>query len=314
MPGFSSKNVVRALLLAAVCLASRLAAPVEVVSASPSVSLTVVPAIIDTGGNAGSRIPFTFKVTNRSRLVLPIHLSSRLMTSQGSEVNSFLQTNSAQHWLQFDEPNFILDSQQTRAVTGSLVIPPDTGPGGYYADIVVKPLTQKGASDTVHAQPELAVRLLMRISGRATERVDVRTQGPHLIMTNRPSTQNVRFLLENNGNVHELIRPVLHIAKGANDVATKEGAAVVLLPHEKREIGFTLPDNLTAGIYDVRLAYAYATPLKEASSLSSQIVILPFPPALLLFIPAALGLFIAWRYRTRLLLAARILAKGQTKR
>ncbi len=275
------------------------------------VSISAVPSIIDLGGSAGDIVPFTFALTNKSTIVLPFHLVARPMLGMEGETNSFLQTNSAQQWVQFDEPDFLIDAGKTKTVAGTLTIPADAGPEGFYADIVVRPLSLRGSTGSVRAQPELAVRLLARVSGKAVEKMETTTEGGTFIITSQSSKRSLSFSLKNAGNVHELVRPVLHITKGGRDVMTKDSEPILLLPREARRISFELPTEVGGGVYEAKLVYDYGTPKKTVSSAEYRLIILPFSPVVVLLVPAGLLSFVFWRYRSRINRAMRILVKGR---
>ncbi len=277
---------------------------------SQEVSISAVPSILDKGGAPGENVPFSVNITNDSQYVLPIHLASRPMLGMEGETDEFLQANNAQQWIKFDEPNFLLDAGKTKEIKGSLVIPREAGPEGYYADIIVKPLGMRGESGSVTTQPELTIRMLVRVSGEAIEKIEATKQGSSLVVTRRSTKQNLIFTLKNAGNVHELVRPVLHVTQRNRTVYTTAAEPMFVLPRETRQISFDLPSSVGGGMYEAKLLYDYGAPLKHGVSPSYRVVVMPFSPVIILLVPIGFGAYIIWKRRERLQRALRILVKG----
>lgn len=277
---------------------------------SPAVSISAIPSILDIGGKTGENVRFNINIKNRSELVLPVQLDTRPMLGMEGETDAFVQANNASQWIRFDEEQILLAAGETRTVSGSFKIPSGAGPGGRYADIVVRPLSTMDASGAIRAQPELAVRVLARISGNAIEKMETIPLGPRIFVSGRPAQQSLAFVVKNDGNVHELIYPVLHITRGGRDTLTKASEPMIILPRESRRITFGAVGSLGGGLYDAQLKYDYGAPKVSANSPSYRLIVLPFPPAVLMLIPAGLFVFLVWRYQARVLRAVRILIKG----
>jgi hypothetical protein len=222
---------------------------------SSEISISAVPSILDKGGAPGESLPFSVNVTNDSKYVLPIHLAVRPMLGMEGETNEFLQANNAEQWIKFEEPDFLLGAGKTKEIKGQLVIPRDAGPEGYYADIVVRPLGVRTEAGSVSTQPELTIRMLARVSGDAIEKIETTKQGSSLVFTSRSTKQNIVFTLKNTGNVHELVRPVLHVTRGNRNVYKKATEPMFVLPRETKQISFDLPGSIGGGIYEAKLLY-----------------------------------------------------------
>ena len=279
-------------------------------SQNSAISISAVPSIIDKGGKPGETVEFSVKVTNDSAYVLPIHVSARPMLGMAGETEGFVQSHSAQQWVTIAEPDFLLDAGKDREITGTFTIPEETGPEGYYADIIVRPLGIREPSGNIRTQPELTIRLLVRVAGEAVQNVESDIVGGSFVLTKRGSDKSLKYTLSNVGNVHEMVQARLKIRRDGEDVATKEIAPTFMMPREDRELSFTIPDEVGGGIFEASMEYSYGAPEKTLSSPDYRVFMIPFSPALLLAVPLGILGFIVWRYYKRVVRAFRILAKG----
>ncbi len=279
-----------------------------------TVTLTALPAVIDTGGKAGDNIKVSFQLTNSADVVLPIQMSARDTRIRDGQSPELVRSLSAKNWIEFAEPDFILKSNETKVVEATLFIPSDAPSGGHYADMVVKPLSLEGDDGLIAAQPELAVQMLISVTGDTKEDLNITREGPSTIITKPSSKEELVFIVQNRGNIHTIFQPRLSIRKGAKSLESIKAQPAIILPSENKQITYQLPDNLSAGIYHVQAVYGYGgSPTKEAASSEIRVIVLPFSPKVLLFIPLVAIAVYAFRMRRRLALAMRAITKGESK-
>ncbi len=294
-------------LFAGCCLQSGVAH-----AADQDVSLTANPAIIDVGGETGKEVSFSFQLTNNNDTVLPVHLSTRDSRAREGQADDLMRSLSAKQWISFIEPDFILKANETKQVNARVHIPEDASPGGHYTDILATVLSLEGDSSTVATQPELAVQMLISATGEINEMLDVTTNGPTNMFLNRRIPNTISsFTVTNRGNIHTVFTPVLYLENKKNTIEVK-ATPEVLLPGESRALVFKVPPTTQLRIYSGQVRFSYGVAQKDATSPEIRIMVLPFDPKLLLIAPCILVGAYAYRIRTRIVHAVKVITKGQT--
>ncbi len=275
-------------------------------------SLSVDPAIIDTGGEPGQLVASEIRITNQSESFRPILLSARpLLLSQPEGDPSGTVIRNADTWISFDTSEFILSPGEQKVVSVQLRIPESAGPGGHYADILVRALVLDEPGRLTTALPEVAVTTLVTVTGDIVENHKTALIGGLFrIVSSTGQSPLVSYEVSNEGNVHSLFAPSLSITAENGAVYSVDNEPTVLLPGESETIVFSLPEEITSGFHWAELDYSYGSPAQAVDSQRSELLIVPF--SLYWLILPAIGLFsfVMYRYRNRIQKALRILIKG----
>lgn len=278
----------------------------------PQVSLTASPAIIDAGMTAGGETNVSFKVTNNSAAILPIHMNVRDSRTREGQPGDLMSRLSARAWVTFANPDFILQPKESKDIDAVVRAPKDAPSGGHYADLIVQPLSLESDSGIVIAKPELVVQLLVNVAGNMKESLDVILDGPSLVVTSPSSLKTISFKIKNNGNIHTLFSPKLYLFNNRKG-ATIDSQPEIVLPGEIKKISFTLPKDLQLGVFRSKLSFDYGAPSKSTESQVLHIVVLPFQVSLLLIIPLLAVTFYAYHIRRQLKRAFTVIIRGEKK-
>ena len=274
----TSTYIVAILCSVALCLGSATLA--SATQTSPT-TITASPAVIDVGGQAGQSIPFIFELTNGGDTALPLHLTSRDSRLREGQSEASMNTRSATSWVSFAESDFILVSGERREVRATLHIPDNASGGGYYADIIVQPLSFEGTGESIVARPELAVQLFASITGDINEELTVSPTGPSSVVIGRQSRSTLSYTIQNKGNTHTLFTPKLELHNKKHSLVI-DSAPEILLPGERKVVSFTIPSNIELRMYSAQVRFTYGAPGKDAIGPETRIIVLPFSPTLLL--------------------------------
>lgn len=284
--------------------------PQSVAAVTYSTSLTAMPAVIDTGGEAGAETSFSFLLTNNSESILPIQMGSRDSRAREGQTEELMRSLSAKDWIVYAEPDFILQAGETKQINARLKIPENANPGGHYTDIVVQPLNLGQEDDAIASQPELAVQVLVSVAGDIEEDLRVTLGGPSTVIFSPSAGNSLAYTVKNNGNIHTLFMPGLKVSGKEGEGTIKELPPEIILPGEVKRITATVSEPLKTGVYSAHLAIKYGTPAEEAKSPEVRVFALPFNPKLLFIVPLILIAIYAYRRRQRLVSAAKIIIKG----
>lgn len=275
-----------------------------------SASLTAFPAILEVAGLAGDEAGVSFKLTNNTDSIMPIHLSTRNMAPRSGQPEEYIAALSAKSWLVLEEKDFILNAHQTKEVKAKITIPAEAPAGGRYADIVVHVLSLEGSTDLLDTKPELVVQVLVTVGGSIDEQIILKNKNRTIIFLKAGSRIEMSYEIENIGNTHNLFLPELLLMKGQNIESAHQDSPVILLPKEKREISIPVTESSAAGVYKAGLKASYGTPLKTARSKNSLVIITPFHP---MWLASPLMLFLGcifYKNHSRFIAAFTILKTG----
>lgn len=298
------------LTLAVVAVATTTIAP-SARASTQDVSLTAAPAILDVGGRPGDEVKVSFRLTNNTDAVVPIQVIARDSQIRNGQTAELVRTLSAKSWLDFEQPDLVLQAKESKDIRASLRIPEDASPGGHYADLIAQPLILEGSDGFIATQSELAVQLLISVAGDISEELRIDLSGPSSIITARGEGRKLAFDISNPGNSHILFRPRLYLQKGDDDHAVVELLPQVVLPSERKRVEFELPDDLPFGVYSAQASADYGAQATEAKSTAMRIIVVPFGPLLLLAAPVSALAIYGFRVRYRILAATRIITNGK---
>lgn len=203
-------------------------------------ALAVSPAILEHVLTPGQPTSFTIEVRNITSFPLPIRSFVRGLTTEKHTTDLSepeLARLDASRWFTINEPDFILQANQARNVTGVINPPQDADPGGHYATIFFQPLIPAEAlsQSTAYINARVGVLSFLVVKGEITKKAELKggLQTDRLVQ-NGPVI--FKFSVHNSGNVHLIPKGKVAIfnifGKHVADVPVPSGA---VLPGSSRE-------------------------------------------------------------------------------
>lgn len=260
------------LLLVAVLFAlGAVVFPVQV-RAQNETSLSVAPAILELAVNQGDVIERILYVQNGGPTPVPVSIEIQsLLSGDSLLLNESTRNHDAKNWIELAESQFILSSQERRAVPLKISVPQDASSGGYYAQISVRGLSLETSSQQTSSiiVPEVSVSVLMTLAGEINESIYIEPVDIVPVQTSPGSEHTVSMDIENTGNVHGLVAPELVVEKNGIEEILRF-APRVLLPGSSATFTeiWTSPKEFGSYQAHVRVRYGndaeYYTTKKES--------------------------------------------------
>lgn len=274
--------------------------------AQQQTSISVSRSVIDIGGAPGDILESPLTITNNSQSFIPMSIVVRPKIQNSG---LFLRTDlSAETLTTIDEPQFIINPNESKTIAVNVQLPDDIGPGGYYADIVTRALVLDDPTRLTTALPELATSLFVTVTGEAEESHIITQEQRNVLFLNSGQEQQLRFTIENTGNVHSLFMPTLVIG---DKQVVQEKSPVLLLPGEETQLEYLVSsDALDVGAYTTELQYSFGTPTQFIAEPSSRIIVTPFSPLLGALAGVSIVAVLLFRARKRVFLAYKALVSG----
>lgn len=207
--------------------------------ASSKSALAVSPAINEQVLDPGKPSTTTVRVTNITRVPLPIKSSVKnLILNEQLPSGASKQIYDASAWFTVNPADFILQPNETKSVTVTINTPSQATPGGHYATVYFQPLVPEEAlsPSTTYLNARVGVLSFLIVKGDIHERAGVAGLGVPKLQQFGPI--QIRVPVRNEGNVHVL-------PKGTVTIKDYRGRNVASLPLSK---GMVLP-NTTRSFY-----------------------------------------------------------------
>lgn len=265
-------------------------------------ALAVSPAIIEEVLEPGKPTAFTVKVNNVTNFPLPVKGFVKDMTIQGAQLDDAAKEKlDASRWFTIEEPDFILQPNQTRTVRGTIQTPADAAPGGHYATIYFQPLVPQEAlsAATAYISSRVGTLAFLVVKGDIERKATLgKPLSASTHMGHGPVTFS--FTLDNPGNVHIL-------PSGSVVVYDWQGEKVgafdippgLILPDTAKTYDFEWQPPQLIGKYTAGLTVRYDTDHPPLTSKSGDVFIMPWVEALILAVVAAGGLLLVAKTRRR---------------
>ena len=254
------------------------------------VGLSVVPAIIDQPLTPGISTTISIQVTNITDQPLAVKIGTRPLAPLDPLVDESIRARyDASLWLAPLTPDLVLAPNQTRAVQLTAIADEAAGPGGHYALVIFRVLTDQAPAEASSARvnPEVASVVMFSLPGDTTEQLELSLNQPPIWQTWRP--EHISFNLINRGNTHVL--PTTTVAASSiliGEDQNVDATAHLVLPGTSSQFKATWP-QLEWGLYQLELNVNYGTPLKNLSTSSRWFVV---PPPFWIQALAAVGFWL----------------------
>jgi P pilus assembly chaperone PapD len=286
------------LILLVVGLSGRAAA--QDGAAAQQSALAVRPAILEHVLEPGVPVPFQIAVSNTTNFPLPIKSAVRDFTVLAELLEKPDQDRlNASAWFAIDEPDFILQPNQTRTVKGIIAPPTDATPGGHYATVYFQPLIPYEAlsPSTAYLNSRLGVLAMLVVKGDIIQTAEysrsLQTSG---VIQHGPA--EFVFSIRNTGNVHSMPTGKLIIYnRSGKEVDHIDLPAGIVLPNSDKEYKLSWPAPNAFGKYRAELQLTYGSDQASLPQSQATFWVVPWGNMVAGLIgAAATGLFI---YKTR---------------
>ncbi|NTU98488.1 hypothetical protein HGA64_00560 [Candidatus Falkowbacteria bacterium] len=232
----------RFLILALACGLLALARPTFAQS-NEGLTLSITPPLFKVNMEPGGTWASEVKVINNNAYPVTVYAQALDFKSGNNGGVEFIKADNASAGGGFFSNNINLTKEPieipafgSQEVPFIITLPPDVGPGGHYAAILVgSEQTQgQGTGSTVKVTSKLASLLLVRVAGEVVEKGDVKEFSvKSFFAKNGKSDFVVRF--GNDGNVH--LRP-----EGEIKISNVFGKTLDIIPiNQRSEFGNVLP-------------------------------------------------------------------------
>lgn len=169
-------------------------------------SLRLTPVIDELNVQPGEAQTSQVNLTNLSPLPLPVKGYARAFVATdevgGSDYPDDQTPGAVQSWFSLDQPDFILQPNQTRAINVKIQVPPKAEPGGHYATLFFESLvpTQNGADSSLYLSSRLGALYFFVVAGDIHTTGEISDFNTSSFHTGGPIEFKLAF--QNSGNVH----------------------------------------------------------------------------------------------------------------
>lgn len=289
-------------------------------SSVDSVSITVSPQSLDTAVNPGQSTVNVFRVTNGSEQSITIQPTPKNFVPRGNEGAIQIEEEetpySLAQWLSVEPAGeVVIGPKQTADFEVTINVPENADPGGHFGSVVFRTLPSDLPGSAATVSQEVAPVILVRVPGDAREQIVVTSfRADNIFLTNSEST-SFEIITRNEGNVHLKPSGTISIFNtfGKQVASAQVEGSNVIPGAERKMVAAWEESGFRLGRYTARLTMVYG---KDNQIVTAQTSFMIVPVRQVVPIAAAVivVLFVLFRIRRRLLLAAKVLAGKQVRR
>ena len=217
---------------------------------------------------------------------------------------------SAKQWIAFDPQTFEVEPGQSKDIRFTLNVPLDADPGGKYTSLLIGIAPGAVSGSGVGIASKVASLLLIRVAGDVTEKISVQSFDTRPFVETGPINFTLR--LKNEGTVH--LKPAGFIY--VKDWTGREVQKLSLpqqrvIPGTIRAIEIVWDKKWLLGKYTANFAGIYGA-ANDPLLASVSFWVIPWKLISYVLLGLIIIGLILWLMRKRLLLALKILFKGET--
>lgn len=284
-----------------------------------STKLSVAPSIHEAVITPSRESHQVFELTNQSAIPIPVKAYVRSFDAAdeigGVTIDEEIDQARLKitSWVSIQNPDFIIQPNQTVKTLVTFNPPADLPPGGYYGIVFFEPLLPESfvSENSLQIGGRIGSLLFLVASGDMKEKgelVSFSASRYHWRLS--PASLNVRF--KNDGNVH--LRPKLKMS--VQNLITKSqrqgyNTEFTVLPKKIRQATFYVKDMIWPGVYKADLSLTYS---RDKILIKDDQIFLYFPweyIALLIILGLFLTLVFSKKGRTKLVRMGQIILRGQ---
>lgn len=264
-------------------------------------ALAVSPAITEQVLTPGAPVRTVVRVTNITRIPLPIKSSVRNLTLGESLLpDADKDVYDASEWFTVEPADFILQPNQTKEVAVSILPPARATPGGHYATVYFQPLvpTEALSPSTAYLNARVGVLAFLIVRGDIAEKATLGDIALPRIKQFGPI--GMKLPVHNEGNVHLLPQGKVTIRDfRGRSVGTMPLKTGMVLPKTVRDYTFSWDNKGRYGYFSAQAGMTYGTDQIKLQSSTVGFWILPWVPLLLTTILLALLIWFIMKTRKR---------------
>lgn len=279
--------------LASALLALAFAVPTYAATTNDLQHIAITPSSAELAINPGAAVVGTLSVINQgndsfnfSTTVAPYHVQGINYDPQFTPLPG---TVDASKWVQLkSSASQLLTPGQLVHVDFTVVVPPGTAPGGYYAVVFAEtsPLSNEGG-----VVPHNRVGEILYITVNGTVRTTSNVLPGALGSINTSGSLPVSLLVQNTGGVHFKSTTTVTIKNIFGKQVFKQSADRYILPQTEREVTIPWTNHVPIGIYHISRE---ATVPEGTKTLSNKTVLMIQPWLIVVIIIALLLLLVTW--------------------
>jgi len=244
------------------------------------ISIGVSPAVIEVAGSAGQQIQRELTISNQTGIGLPVSTKVESLIDTDEVISSSIrQQFDGSSWISLDEESFLMGTDETKKIPVMISIPKDATPGGHYAQISIRGLTLENGklegSGTSIVVPEITVSVFITVAGYINERLNLASSDIFGITVAQGSEKLINFNIENRGNVHALVVPMLILEKNGKEYSKTALTPKVILPNSIKSYSETWQVPKPSGIYSARIEFSYGNSAKTVASPNEKVAVMP---------------------------------------
>lgn len=216
-------------------------------------SITISPTYADIAVNPGSSMSGSVKLidtgtTDFSATIAPTPYG--VTTEQYDQ--SFQQTTGfrdASSWFHFSQTSYAMKPHMVSNVPYTITVPPQTGPGGYYAAVFAETTPSASASDGVQTRERVGTIFYIRVNGAVQEGGSLASWRVAFFQVARPIKATIR--VTNSGDVHFVADSTIVVRNVIGNRTTQVESKHFVLPGTTRAIPVSWLGGSMIGLYKV---------------------------------------------------------------
>ena len=276
--------------------------------------LNVTPAILDISAKPGQMIEHRISVRNGSEFALPVSIVPQSLLQDDGELIISPQQKAvdASEWIKFkDTASIIFEKDEVKEIPLEITVPKDASPGGHYAQISIRALlleteATKSASIVI---PEVTVTVFITVPGEHNTDISFAEKNIFPWQETTGAKKQINLRLKNNGNIHDLISPIISFKKDGVVISKINLKPRLLLPFTTKNFTYQIEFPSDYGIYDVSVDLKYANNQKLLNHQERLIISRPLDQFFLIGF-LAFSIYYYYKNQKNIKYSLKILLKG----
>lgn len=244
-----------------------------------TVGLSIRPAIVEIAGDPNTNHASQVIIENTSDRAIPVTVEVTSLIPIEDELDRSRRGEfDASSWVKLDQENLLLEPGESTPVKMTINIPQEANPGGHYAQVGFRVLSEATYDPKTNAQiiPEVAAALFITVSGDVNELAEFDTSDMISGYVTKGAETKIKFAIKNIGNVHILPAPKVTILdRSGNTVKQLAMQPQLVLPNTQKLFEVEWPADVGYGKYSVKVETVYGSQNIPLASESTKFVVGP---------------------------------------
>lgn len=228
--------------------------PVSSMEAKTEISVS--PALVEVAASPGDSVSRRITIRNGGSGSLPLDIEVQSLMSYEGYINDQKGLSDASTWISVSEQRVVLAPLESAPLDVDFRVPDAAAPGGHYAQIAIRALTlEASGSRTTVSVPEITVSVFLNVAGDIEESFDLLDEGIFPQFVSPSSKTKLTFRVENNGNTHGLVTPVVVIQRNGNELGRQQLSSQLILPNTSRSFTEEWLSPSENGLYTAHIEF-----------------------------------------------------------